>query len=314
MKKLHEAMLNHMRYIILAEKRPFSYLDFGSFIVQGKEYSVKHGTFRNKICRLVRDGIAELDYKSNVAFYTLTGTNFGKKKKTMTPIMTPNHMGVDSVTETNSVIMNDLYTCPPICNIIRDLPQSRNALHDIHYKFEVPDTWNTLYYSKKYRPNAVSKDIPVYVLNTEQLKIITTVHRTDTVTVVVACSVAPVAVDTFGLLRLSNALTRLEERLSRIIDECGSLLPGGYESIPIPPNDTWEVTMWHFGYDSPTEYTGPRFCATWKDGQGALARAYSKNMKSGTRVRSELQEYPRKRWRDVVARGHRSTGGDMNKR
>jgi hypothetical protein len=34
---------------------------------------MQHGTFRNKISRLVREGIAELEYKSNVAFYTLKG-------------------------------------------------------------------------------------------------------------------------------------------------------------------------------------------------------------------------------------------------
>jgi hypothetical protein len=129
------------------------------------------------------------------------------------------------------------------------------------------DIWNILYLSKKYKPNDVSKDIVVSVLKTSQLKIFTTVHRTDTVTVVVSCSNTPVATDTYGLIRLSTALTRVEERLSRIVDECGSLLPGGYESIPIPTSDTWQATMWHFGYDSPLEYAGPRFCATWKDGQ-----------------------------------------------
>jgi hypothetical protein len=83
MRKLDEVMLNHINYIIFHEKRPFSYLDFKSFKVQDEEYSVKHGTFRNKISRLVRDGIAELEYKSNIAFYTLKGVNFGKKTTMM---------------------------------------------------------------------------------------------------------------------------------------------------------------------------------------------------------------------------------------
>ena len=302
MKKLDKVMLGHMRYIIYAEKRPFSYLDFSNFNVHSKQYNMQHGTFRNKISRLVRDGIAELEYKSNVAFYTLKGVNFGKKESIMTPSMTPNHMGVNSVIEPNSVIKDNSYSFPPICDIIQDIPPHRNALHDIHYRFEVPDIWNILYLTKKYKPNQVSKDIAVNVLNTSQLKIMTTVHRTDTVTVIVACSNTPVATDTHGLIRLSNALTRVEERLSRIVDECGSLLPGGYEVIPIPNNETWEVTMWHFGYDCPTEYAGPRFCATWKEGQNALTRAYSKDMKSGIRVRSELQQYPQKMWGDVVMR------------
>jgi hypothetical protein len=301
MRKLDEAMLNHMKRIIYAEKRPYSYLDFGSFKVQGKEYHMEHGTFRNKISQLVRDGVAELEHKSNVAFYTLKGVNFGKKMNMMTPSMTPNHMGVRSVIEPNSVIIDNSYSSPPpICDIIQDIPPHRNALHDIHYRFKVPDIWNIIYISKKYKPNQVSKDIAVNLLNTSQLKIMTTIHRTDTVTVIVACSKTPVVTDTHGLIRLSNALTRIEERLSRVVDECGRLLPGGYEAIPIPNNETWEITMWHFGYDSPLEYAGPRFCATWKDGQNALARAYSKSTKTGIILRNELQQYPQKSWGDIV--------------
>lgn len=305
--KLNEAMLNHIRYIVYQEKRPFSYLDFESFKVQYKEYSLKHGTFRNKISRLVRNGTVEVAYKSNVSFYILKGPYIGKKMKMMTPMMTPNHMGVHSVIKPNSVTMAnaDLMgsTSPTICDIIHDIPPHMNALHDIHYKFNVPDIWNVLCLSKKYEPNPVSGDITVSVLNMEQLKIRTTVHRTDTVTVIAACSNAPVACDTYGLIRLSNALTRVEELLLRVVDECGRLLPSGYESIPIPNNETWTVTMWHLGYDSPVEYAGPRFCATWKDGQDALVRVYSKNMKSGRILRSEQQQYPQKRWKDVMVIG-----------
>ena len=72
------------------------------------------------------------------------------------------------------------------------------------------------------------------VLDTDNLKIRTTIHHTDTVTVVAACSNSPIATTTEDIIRLSNALTRIEERTSRILDECGNSIPGGYESIPIP--------------------------------------------------------------------------------
>ena len=306
MTKVDEAMLKHIEHIIVAEKRPFSYMDFQSFRVQGNEYRMKHGTFRNKISKLVRDGIAELECKSNIAFYTLKGMNFGKKKSMMTPSLTPYHMGVYSVTEPNSVIMANTCTSPLICNIIRGIPSDKNALHDIHYRFKVPDIWAILSLSKKYHTNDISKDILVHTLNISRLRITTTIHRTDTVSVIVACSNTPVVADIYGLIRLSNALTRVEERLSGVIDECGGLIPDGYETIPIPDNETWEVTMWHFGYDSPIEYTGPRFCATWKDGQNTLARAYSKKMKSSTKLRCEVQQYPKKSWKDVLVMGEHS--------
>jgi hypothetical protein len=100
---------------------------------------------------------------------------------------------------------------------------------------------------------------------------------------------------------LSNALTRVEERVSRLVDDIGKVLPGGYESLPIPEHDRWIVTMWHFGADASIEYTGKEFSATWDVGQNALIRAYSKDMKGGkTRIRLERQEYPNKSLADAV--------------
>jgi hypothetical protein len=52
--------------------------------------------------------------------------------------------------------------------------------------------------------------------------------------------------------------------------------------------------MWHFGTDSLSEYTGEKFERTWDDGEHALLRIYSKDMKDGNgiRIRKERQEYP----------------------
>ena len=66
------------------------------------------------------------------------------------------------------------------------------------------------------------------------------IHHTDTVTVIVACSLS-VAVDVKGLVRLSNALTRVEERLLRHI-ECG--LPSlSLQSSSIPDHNSWIVEI-----------------------------------------------------------------------
>jgi hypothetical protein len=125
------------------------------------------------------------------------------------------------------------------------------------------------------------------------------VHRTDTVTVSIACSFAPIATDTDGLIRLSNALTRVEERLSRKVDECGQNLEGGYESIPIPEHSTWIVTLWHFGIDS-QNYKEENSCITWQQGQNVLSRIYNKNTRRGKIKRREIQERPQKRYADAI--------------
>ena len=249
--------------------------------------------------------------------------NFGKGKhnssaRMMTQPMTPNHMGVSSITgvtdsAASSVIVPN--TNPnldsTISNIIQNLPPNyNNSLHDIHLKFQVPDIWTVISTSPsssssspKYKPDPKSKDIALPLLDVNNLKIRTTIHKTDTVTVVVACSNTPIVTDTDGIIRLSNALTRVEERLSRLVDECGKSIAGGYESVPIPEYDKWIVTMWHFGRDGSNEYTGQKFCSTWRDGQNALIRNYSKHMNSNTlttTIRKERLEYPNKTFADAI--------------
>jgi hypothetical protein len=130
--------------------------------------------------------------------------------------------------------------------------------------------------------------------NIDGLKITANIHHTNTVTVTVACSRNPISTnicDVNGVIRLAAALARTQERIQRIVDECGNSLPGGYESIPIPDSGTWMVTMWHFGVDTPS-YKEANICLTWKDAQGVLLREYNK--KKEGKLRKERQEYPNK--------------------
>ena len=60
--------------------------------------------------------------------------------------------------------------------------------------------------------------------------------------------------------------------------------------------------MWHFGSDSINEYTGEKFKIAWEDGQNALFRIYTKDLKAGgIRIRRERQEYPNKRFDDAIS-------------
>ena len=38
--------------------------------------------------------------------------------------------------------------------------------------------------------------------------------------------------------------------------------------------------MWHFGSDSPNEYTGKKFEIAWEDGENVLFRIYTKDLKT----------------------------------
>jgi hypothetical protein len=290
--QLDEAMLNHMRYLALIEGRPPGYRDFQSFEYNGKTYGMTHGTYRNKICRLKKAGIVETEYNSGTAFHTLKDIHFGNRKKEA--MMTPNHMGVSPViTVTNKE--DDEISKTAIYKAIQELPPEQKAVHDIHLTYTVPDIYTILTTSPSsiYIPKPVSMDIHLPVLNTDSLKIQTIVHRTDTVHVIVGCSNTPVRFDTEGIASLSSGLTRVEERTSRIVDECGKNMPSGYEQIPIPHHMTWKVVMWHFGTDS-IEKAEEKFCVTWRVAQKVLARCYTKRIKfkNYAVVRREIQETP----------------------
>jgi hypothetical protein len=309
MSKLDEAMLQHMHYLVFTEGRPFSYRDFRYFEVNGESYSMAHGTYRNKISALMKAGIVEQEFNSGQAFYTLKGVRFGKAKARMmmmTSLMTPNHMVVSPVT--NVINNNNDITRLPIYKAIHTLPLDKKALHNIRLRFQVQDSWTILASSSKYKLNTVSKDIQLPVLNTDNLNIRIIVHRTNTISVIVGCSNAPVVIDTQDIIRLCTALTRAVERLSRIVDNCGNSLPGGYESIPIPNYKTWSVRMWHFGTDSKitNEFAQEKFCETWQVAEKVLARVYNnKNLRhngNGNRRvrRQEIQEYPNKSFVDAI--------------
>ena len=103
----------------------------------------------------------------------------------------------------------------------------------------------------------------------------------------------PVVVDHEGLIRLSNLLTSVEERLLALVTCCAHTKPP-LPQIHIPNHNSWIVAMWHFGTDSLSEYAGKKFEMAWKDGEHALLRIYAKDMKegNGVRIRKERQEYP----------------------
>jgi len=287
MTSLDFAIMARMKQIVLLEHRPFCYHDFKEFSILNQTYRVAHGTFRNKISKLMKRGLIELEYNSKISFYTLTGIHFGNT-------VTGDHMG-----NTTVIGVTELQ------QFIEALSLEDKSIHDIHMKFSVPDIWEILATNDKYARiiNSKSKDMKLQPIITEDnLKIQTTIHHTDTVSVVVGCSRNPISIeDVSGIMRLSNGLVRAEERLSRALDESGEKLPGGYERIPIPGYARWVVTLWHFGRDSKSEYSGEGFSVTFGHARDTLIRIYTKKKNNKKMiVRSEIQQSPKKRLYDAI--------------
>jgi hypothetical protein len=312
MSQLDQAMEEQMAHLVFEEHRPFSYRDFLRFEIAGKEYTMAHGTFRNKVSRLVKEGTVELAYNSGPSFYTLSGIRFSKP-------MTPDHTGAVSQTH-------------PICKLIQGHPMDKSALHDIRLKFTVKGIWFVISTNHKEFPvNTVSKDIRLPSWKVKDLFIRVTVHRTDTVSVIIGCSYSPVATDVNGIIRLSSALARIEEKITVLIsanslsqgngminDTAGE--SGNGEVLVVPEYIEWLVTMWHFGADASIEYTGEKFSTTWQVGERELVRIYSKDFRGAlckdgsrtrgkTRLRCELQEYPMLTVEDTIRKIVKNSSG-----
>jgi hypothetical protein len=283
MSKLDEAMRKHMGHIVTNEHRPFSYLDFLAFEVEGHGYHMSHGTFRNKISAIMKRGEVDVVSYSPQGFYTLKGVEIANS-------MERNHTGVTLSSNFAGQPLRYLKN-HPIYRVIQNTPFDKSALHDFRLSFTVQGIWAVLSTSDNHTIDPVSKDIRLISQEINDLVIKVTIHRTDTVSVVIGCSCAPVVVDLAGVSRLSNALTLIEEKLAKMLDECG----GAKSSPDLPNHLTWIVTMWHFGADASILYKGKMFHVSWKIAETALIAFYSKIWKDGKhRIRGERQEYPNK--------------------
>src|SRR5687768_17956332 len=72
MSELDDKMLQRMIHLVYNEHRNFSFKDFIDLM--------KPKTYRNKISKFKKERIVELDCKSTIAFHTLVGHHFGKRR------------------------------------------------------------------------------------------------------------------------------------------------------------------------------------------------------------------------------------------
>jgi hypothetical protein len=263
-------ILSEIRRIIFEERRPFCYKDFIAFKVGSIEVKYAHGTIRNIFSELKKEGLIELVYRSPQAFYTLKGVKFEKG-------MTPNYRGVDIRNQQEQLL-----------KIFKVNKMDKPAIHDVRLLFNFKGLKNILLCNnnkniidkidEKYNKDIVLKDI-IH----DDIIIKTTVHNTDNISVMIACSDNPIEIeDPIGLSKLTGALTRVEERLQQEIihylNLSSNILDQENQQISIPYHMNWIVKMWHFGRDSSMSYSGELFEITWKESLD-IFHIYSKKKK-----------------------------------
>jgi len=262
--KHEDAMIKHIQKIVYEEHRPVSYFDFIQFKVDGETYNLASGTIRNKFSKLRREKkIESCNFHTNPAYYTLPGIRFGKDR-----LMTLNHKEDNN---NNTIIHHTHLINHPIYKILEETALDERAIHNIHLKYKVSKLYELLSTTTSttnplLTKDPVNKGITITHYDIDKFTIIITINKNDTVTVVVGCSENPVILDFNGLNRLSNALTRIEERLSNLIASAAALVDCNnklHDQIIIPSHKNWIITLWHLGRDSLSEYSKEMFHCKW---------------------------------------------------
>jgi hypothetical protein len=268
------AMKKHMEHIVKVEDRPFSVVDFDQFEVAGKLHHVSKGTFRNKMSEWKEKGEVILQYTDTYAYYSLPGYEFSKSS-----LMTKDHEGLPIKIAKQT----------PIYKWFIKQPIEKQALHNFRLLFRATGIW--LYFSKIF-PNLVNKlnkDIPLEIWKfIDEIDVHVTIHHTDRVSIAIACSSRPLAIDMPDILYLIEILTRTEEKIKSYCysEKEDELIKN------IPRYTTWIVKMWHFGIDFENEYNDKEFHVTFQEGISDLWRIYTKRLSDGKlHVRREHQEY-----------------------
>jgi len=270
--ELDSALWKRITHIVLTETRPFSYVDFvPSFEVDGQHHTITHKTFRNKISVMLKTEKIEVAYYSPQAFYSIKGIKFGK-------LVSVDHIGVVLPLPLRH-IKND-----PIYRSVKVLPFGQKGLHNLRLRFEVRGVWSVLSSNTDYIPNHKSKDIRLERIVKNELGINITIHRTDTISMVVDCSYSPIGLDATGVDRLSTALQTVKETLCKTVKD---------HNLFIPDHVDWIVTMWHFGADALTNFAGEKYHRRWEIAEKILFTIYAKEWQHDKRrIRWDCQEYP----------------------
>lgn len=251
-----DIIFQKMKEIVTDETRPFSYKDFVSFELGGNKFSYRHGTIRNIFSELHAENQIKLICRSPQAFYTVKGIDVGVS-------MTGNYRGGIRLNPRQQRVL-DLFRIRKL-----DTP----AIHDIRLLFEYNGLRNILTSNNsnfiKNIDDRANKDITLQDIEYDKLVVKTTVHNTDRVSVIIACSENPIPFNAFGFAKLSSALThveiRLQDEIERYMKTSGEFKPNEKGFPSIPNHMSWILTMWHFGGDSSLKYAGESFDITWNE-------------------------------------------------
>ena len=268
-----------MAYLNFSEGEPFSYLNFMPFEVDGRHYNPKYGTIRNILCKSRKEGKIKKYGKSRPACYQLTESNLGKNS------MTHTHTG-----DIPTVISHN----DPIYSKLKNLPMDKQSIHDIRASFKASNIYEAFAINTTFPEEHYSGDIRLPLWNINNATVQIRIHKTNTVSIIIACSREPFALDYNGIIAFFGTLREIRGFLVAMMLSIYSQDINNQNQC-IPSLSDWLITMWHFGRDSFIEFSGEDYHVTVERAYYIIERVYTKDFGKGKqRVRHEIQEYPNK--------------------
>ena len=139
---LDEAMKKYMKKLT-SQGIPFSYRHFLSFNFEGKNYKMSHGTFRNKISKLIKNGEVEPYILSRQRYYIVRGLGFRKSKRFNHPSGVPSkqslssniNLGIDSTIGNDELNQKTIQTL--LGYVLPVLPASSFYIHNFHLHLNI---------------------------------------------------------------------------------------------------------------------------------------------------------------------------------
>jgi len=258
-----------MGEIVFTKHRPFSFKDFTDIM--------RHKTYRNKISKLIKDAVVELDYKSPRSYHTLMGYRFGKSRT---------HTHTEGIV---TIPNND-----PIYMMLKNVAMGQKGIHNIRLTFYAPEIYDIFEVNSTFAKNEHSGDIePFKFMNIDNAKVQIRIHKTDIVSLIIACSQQPFTIDYKGKTAFFSTLAQIRIFLVGIMISiyCKDI---SQSENRIPDYRDWVIRMWHFSRDS-LELSKKDFHVVVERAGYIMERVYTKDIGKGRkRIRHEFQEYPNK--------------------
>ena len=194
------SILDRARILCIKDREPFTAQHFPD---------LNYGSVRNAFCQLRNAGKIKRVIRDKHAYFWVCGV---PEPRTGWARMTTDHTGVAQSASSGRS------NCD-LLRILKNLPLGEQCIHDIHLEFSAPGLYSTLKNSEQIeRIVPRCNDLmlrPIGISENRVAKI--SVHQTDTVSIVLGCTLDPYPINEDGIFQFHTSLGIIQGSLSTLL-------------------------------------------------------------------------------------------------